>query len=269
MTQSAMNVFGSFQTVRLVVAISLAAFGLLGAGGCTRRGYNQASELQTLTAPGKERLAFAYVGFGWCYYVEDKSYTPTIIKTGLEDAVVDVNLDSGVERKDKYEVVFSRRKFLRAHEWPLEFEVVGHWFRKQPLGEPIGPSQYDIFEKLSAEMSGMRSAINMRKFEKDMCDAVNRGEGQKLRRIPSLEEKKRITEYALRCDKETGEIIRRTDYEQLELAQYQNLRKTLGELTTHPDWKKYQRVGTPCREDILQFEVSRGKYLGAETRKLW
>jgi hypothetical protein len=237
--------------------------------GCIKRSYNQPTVPQTIQAPGKDRIAFSYVGFGWCYYVEDKSYKPEVVKTGLEDVVVDVNLDTGIERRDKYEIVFSRRKFLKAHTWPIEFDVIDEWHKRSMPLYPKGDQEYQVFDKLSSEMNGMRSAIDMRRFEKGLCESINKGEASKLKRIPSLEDKARMTEYALRCDKDTGEIIRRTDYELLDIDLYVRLRKVLEELTNHPDWKKYQRVGSPCRENILQFEVSRGKYLGSEVKKLW
>lgn len=236
--------------------------------GCVKRGYNQATE-QTIHAPSKDRLAFSYVGLGWCYYIEDKSYTPTVVKTGLEDAEVSINLETGVERRDKYEVVFSRRKFLKAHQWPLEFDTVGEWLRRLHSNSIPDELSYQVFYKLSQEIDELRGSIEMRKLEKGFCEAINSGNALKLKTMPSLEQKARITEYTLRCDKETGEIMRRSDYEILDVTHYQRLRGALQELTNSPDWKKYQRSGSPCHEHIFQFEVSRGKYLGSEVKKVW
>ena len=237
--------------------------------GCVKRFFHETAAPQTLQTFGGERISISNLGLGWCWYIEDKNYKPTLVKTGLVDREINVDLKTGIEHTDKYEVVFSRRKFLRAHEVPFEFSITSEWRKLNHDAYFSSDETYSVSQKLEKELSQTLAGISSRQMEQGTCDLLKKDDAENLTSVRSISANEHITEYKLRCENESGELIRRSEYEQLSAKENQILRSILEDFTKRSELKKFHHVGTPCRESILQLESSRGRFLGSEQKKVF
>ncbi|MEN9825427.1 MAG: hypothetical protein RI953_1172 [Pseudomonadota bacterium] len=237
--------------------------------GCVKRFFHETAAPQTLQAFGGERIAISNLGLGWCWYIEDKNYKPTVVKTGIVDREISVDLKTGIERTDKYEIVFSRRKFLRAHEVPFEFSITSEWTKLNHEAYFSSDETFSVFQKLEIELSMALASIYSRRVEQGICEALKKDDAPNLTSVRTIKATDDITEYKLRCENESGELIRRTEYEQLSAKENQILRSILEDFTKRSELKKFHHAGTPCRESILQLESSRGRFLGSEQKKVF
>lgn len=246
--------------------------GVLAAGlptGCIRRSFHAEAKTETVYSFGQPRLAFSYVGLGWCYYVEDTNMKPNIVKTGLVQTDIDVNLDTGMERKDKFEIVFVERKYLKAHNLSFEFDAFSKWSTRQFSNTELSMEEFDALNAVSKELSMIRVDIDRRVLDNSICEKINSGDGLKLTSLPTPENKAYLTEYKLRCKPGQTEILRKSEVEKLNGQSYKFIRNGLTQLTTDKAWQSFARINAKCHDQIQQIEIDRGQYLGSETRKIF
>lgn len=238
--------------------------------GCVQRRYNDEEALaQNIFAFNRPRIAFDYVGFGWCYFLEDTTYKPQVVKTNLVDSDVDVDLDTGVERTDKYQVVFTLRKFSKQHPVPFEFGAFRRWSDDYLGKRGFNTEEFAAAGKVESSILALHSDISRLKMETQICEDVKKGQAPRVGYFPSSDKGTLLSEYRLRCRNDSTEVSRRAEVETLSHFGYDFARLGLDQLVKDSKWDKYRRSGTPCPDSTFVMEISRGQYLGSESRKVF
>lgn len=238
---------------------------------CVSRGFNTDADAKTLFQVSQPRIAIDYVGLGWCYYLEEKSTPVQVFKTDHVDEEVDVNLDTGIETRHQYQVVFSVREFRKAHPVSLNFEVSAEWRKNNPEAGFKDSAEWDALSSLWNEINAAESLIAMRKTDQMICRQIYSKtdkpdysllQGRSIKRL-------QLEEYVVRCAGDSGELISKSKLEQLSLPGYNLVRSVLADMTTSPKYTHLQRPGAECRETIQIMEISRGKFLGTKQQKVF
>lgn len=250
---------------------ALFAFAASALAACVARTYNSQSETNTLFQAAHPRIAIDYLGLGWCYYLEDKSAAPLVFKTNQTEDQVRVDLSTGVETRQRFEVLYIIRQFNKAHELSMEFQAVDEWrnnnlntiFRGQPEWNAVG--------LIDSEMQNVRNHLNMRVVDLSFCKTLHND--AKQQETPTLNKDlfkgRPFSEYNVRCQGEAGEVMSRSSLEQLSEAEYKIANKILTEITTLPAYVPFRRSGAKCRASLRQMEISRGRLLQATQQKVF
>ncbi|MEY4064167.1 MAG: hypothetical protein RIR26_375 [Pseudomonadota bacterium] len=238
--------------------------------GCVQRSYNdEEAAAQNIFAFNRQRIAFDYVGFGWCYFLEDTIYKPQTVKTNIVDSESNVDLDTGIERTDKYQVVFTLRKFDKQHPTPFEFNAFSAWTNDYSKNGTINTEEFTAAGQVESSIQALRSDISRLSSEKAICEDVKKGLAPKINYFPVSDKQALVSEYRLRCRNDSTEVSRRAEVEMLSQFGYEFARKGLDELVKNPKWQQYLHLGTPCPDSTFVMEISRGQYLGSESKKVF
>lgn len=238
---------------------------------CVARTCNTDSSPSTLFQIAHPRIAIDSVGMAWCYYLENKSALPVILKTDESEDEVDVNLSTVVETRHRFQLLYIIRQFKEAHDVSMNFDVFQEWRAKNPSYVSDGNSERDALGSIDSEVQNARTLVEMREFELSMCKSIykdtdkpdlslfDKGAGRERRR----------SEYVVRCYGDSGKLMSRSKLQQLTQRQFKTAKRILSEVTTLPDYAPLRRSGANCRENLQQMEISRGRLLETIQRKVF
>jgi hypothetical protein len=238
---------------------------------CVARTYNTDSGPTTLFQIAHPRIAIDSVGMGWCYYLEDKNVPAVILKTDEVEDDVDVNLSTGIETKNRFQLLYIIRQFKKSHELSMDLTSFEEWRRKNPSYVAENNSEWDALGFIDSELQNSRSLFEMREFESSLCKTIYKDTNKPdfaLLQKRFVKESKR-SEYVVRCYGDSGQLMSRSKLQQLSDVQYKTAKRILIEVTTLPDYEPLRRRGANCRDGLRQMEISRGRLLESSQRKVW
>lgn len=259
-------------TSRLFSWAALASLACIvfGLHACVSRKYNSDALPETITAQAQPRIAVDYLGMGWCYYLEDPSHTPEVFKTDLIDDEIDVDIATGIETNYQFQVVYTLRKFKNTHTVSMDFDSLSEWQRKNMSLFSSSADEWESFMKLADEISRARTAVLGRRLDAGLCRTI-----YKDKKVPDYNLLKAhrfkstsMSEYVVRCFGDTGELVSRSEAQFVPVANYRVIRKALNEVTTSPEYARFQKSGAKCRENVLQLEIGRGRILQVIKKKV-
>lgn len=250
---------------------ALLAFAFSSVSSCVARTYNTDSGPSTLFQIAHPRIAIDSVGLGWCYYLEDKNLPPVILKTNEVEDDIDVNLSTGVETKQRFQLLYIIRQFKKSHEVSMDFATLDEWRRKNPSYVTDGNSEWDALGSIQSEMQNARSLVEMREFESSLCKTIYKDTDKPDFALldKRFVKERRRSEYVVRCYGDSGQLMSRSKLQQLTDSQYKTAKRILMEVTTLPDYLPLRRSGANCRDGLRQMEISRGRLLETTQRKVF
>jgi hypothetical protein len=234
---------------------------------------NPAANTASFSANEQPKIAFDYLGLGWCYYLEDTAYEAKAVDTKLTEYDDDVNMDTGVQTKRFYQIQFTMRRYLKAHPTALDRDVVTTW-RKRNRDEgklAAGSANSSTALEIEREISRTESALRKMKFDESACEQFgSRGSSQDAENaLTQGAQGGKVSEWVLRCGADNGGIAPRSVVNTLSASEYAFVRKVLSEITTLPAYSHHVRAGAACQESLMQMDVSRGRLLRTETKKVF
>jgi hypothetical protein len=234
---------------------------------CQERSFHQDSSAQSTYAFSQPRFAFANAGLGWCAYIEDTSLQPKLYRTNHVYVDSSYDFKTLVERRDRYQRIFSLRNYKKIHDVAINFDAFSKWSEPFFSKSSMSGDVFSAIIQMEKELSGARYDIDGRRHTKLMCERRAAEDEVAIKDGRPLSEDDFAVEYRLRCQYGAEQAIRHTEAAMLSPAGYKLVQKAIYELANEKKWEEFRRIGVKCRDEVTQLESSRGQFLGSEFTK--
>lgn len=257
--------FNKSSQVRKFAAFPLFSALLLAGVACQKRQFNHSASPQTSYSFSQPRFAFSNAGLGWCYYIEDAATKAELFRTKHVYVDVGYDLDTNIERRDRFQRIFALRSFKKAHEVAINFDAFSKWSQPLFAGSIMTSEVFSAIVQVEKELSLVRSDLEKKGYTRHLCEKRAAEDSAAQTAGRPLSDDDSAIEYRLRCQDGAEQPFRHTEAEMLSPEGYKLIQSALHELATDKKWESFRRTGVKCRDGIKQLESSRGRYLGSDS----